>query len=96
MPGLMVHDAPGGTQEQYDEVVGRLTDDRGLHSLGDRPVDGILFHAAGPTDNGFRVIGVWESEEAFQRFGEVIVPLLQEAGMPGGPQLFELHNFVNE
>jgi hypothetical protein len=30
--------------------------------------DGLLFHAAGPTDEGFRIIGVWESEEAWQRF----------------------------
>lgn len=30
--------------------------------------DGLLLHAAGPTDEGFRIIGVWESEEAWQRF----------------------------
>jgi len=46
------------------------------------------------TDNGWRVVDVWESEEAFQRFGEVIGPILQEVGMPGQPQLFALHNFV--
>ncbi len=30
--------------------------------------DGLVLHAAGPTDEGFRIIGVWESEEAWQRF----------------------------
>ncbi len=36
----------------------------------------------------------WESEEAFQRFGEIIGPVLEEVGFPGEPQLFPLHNFV--
>jgi hypothetical protein len=30
--------------------------------------DGLVLHAAGPTDEGFRIIGIWESEEAWQRF----------------------------
>ena len=30
--------------------------------------DGLVLHAAGPTDEGFRIIGVWESDEAWQRF----------------------------
>lgn len=39
----------------------------------DNPVpDGLLFHAAGPTDEGFRTIDVWESEEAWKRFSEAL------------------------
>jgi hypothetical protein len=91
----MVHDGPGGKKEQYDEVCSRLTDGRGLNSLSDWSTGGILSHAAGPTETGWRVVDVWESEEAFQRFGEVIGPILQEVGMPGQPKLFPLHNFVN-
>ena len=94
MPILMVHDSPGGTKEQYDEVCARLNDGGSLNSLSDWSVEGILSHAAGPTDDGWRVVDVWESEEAFQRFGEVIGPLLQEVRMPGEPRLFPLHNFV--
>jgi hypothetical protein len=30
--------------------------------------DGLVLHAAGPTDEGFRIIAVWESEEAWERF----------------------------
>jgi hypothetical protein len=42
-----------------------------------------------------RDLDVWESEETFQRFGELIGPiLLQEVGMPGQPQLPPIHNFV--
>lgn len=29
---------------------------------------GLILHVAGPTDEGFRIIGVWESEEAWTRF----------------------------
>jgi len=34
---------------------------------GPTPV-GLILHAAGPTDEGFRIIGVWESEDAWRRF----------------------------
>ena len=29
--------------------------------------DGLLLHAAGPTDEGFRTVDVWTSEEAYRR-----------------------------
>ncbi len=94
MAVLMVHDSPGGTQEQYEQVADRIAESGKFNFLADWPAEGILSHAAGPTDSGWRVIDVWESEEAFQRFGEVIGPVLQEVGFPGEPKLFPLHNFV--
>jgi hypothetical protein len=30
--------------------------------------EGLLLHVAGPTDEGFRIIGVWESEADWDRF----------------------------
>jgi hypothetical protein len=30
--------------------------------------EGLVLHVAGPTDEGFRIIGVWESESAWERF----------------------------
>jgi hypothetical protein len=35
--------------------------------------DGLLLHAAGPTDEGFRIIGIWESEDAWLRFASRLV-----------------------
>ena len=78
----MMHDSPGGTKEQYEEVGRRLTDGRGLNSLSDWPVDGILSHAAGPTNDGWRVVDVWESEDACNQFGEVLMSLAPKAGLP--------------
>jgi len=28
----------------------------------------LILHAAGPTDEGFRIVGVWESEDAWRTF----------------------------
>lgn len=39
-------------------------------ALDGPPPDGLLLHAAGPTGEGFRIIGVWESEAAWDRFRE--------------------------
>lgn len=30
--------------------------------------EGLVLHAAGPTDEGFRIIAVWASEEAWEQF----------------------------
>lgn len=72
-----------------------LTGGAGLRSLSDWPVDGVLAHLAGPADGGWRVVDVWESAEAFERFGEQLVPAMQAAGIePGAPTVFPLHAFV--
>ena len=36
--------------------------------LGDEVPEGLIVHVAGPTDSGFRIIDVWESREAWERF----------------------------
>jgi hypothetical protein len=53
---------------------------------GPTPV-GLIVHAAGPTDEGYRIVGVWESEEAWQRF--VADRLGDDAGIDAeAPQVF--------
>ena len=37
-------------------------------ALGGSAPEGLILHAAGPTDEGFRIIAVWESEDAWLRF----------------------------
>ena len=48
-------------------------------ALAGPPPSGLIVHAAGPTDEGFRIVGVWESEQAWRRFTE---GLDQEAPSP--------------
>jgi hypothetical protein len=45
-----------------------------------------------------RVVDVCESEEAFQRFGQRLLPELEQAGFPpaGPPQIFSAHNVVRQ
>lgn len=40
----------------------------GYAQVLDGSAPGLIVHAAGPTDEGFRVVGVWESEAAWHRF----------------------------
>ncbi len=37
-------------------------------ALQEPGVPGLILHAAGPTDEGFRTIDVWDSEGAWRRF----------------------------
>jgi quinol monooxygenase YgiN len=44
--------------------------------------DGCLVHSAGEGPNGFRVVDIWESQEAFDSFmNDKLTPAMQEAGM---------------
>ena len=85
----------GITQEQYEESVRRLTGKDRLESPADWPVEGLLAHIAGPGGNTFRVVDVWESEEAFGRFGEALMPILQDIGVEGQPEIYGAHTFVS-
>lgn len=34
--------------------------------------EGLILHAAGRTDEGFRIVEVWESEDAWRRFADLL------------------------
>lgn len=96
MAVVLVHQGPTLTEEKYEEIVSKLTDGKGsMESPSDWPVAGILVHAAGPAPGGFRVVDVWESEEACNQFGEKLAPVLQELGVDEQPELYEAHTFVS-
>ena len=96
MPVVLVHQGPTLTQEKYDEIVRRFTEDKGrMESPSDWPVEGLLVHAAGQGAQGFRVVDVWESEEACKRFGDVLMPLLKEIGVTEQPEIYPAHAFVH-
>jgi hypothetical protein len=87
----------GKVAEQYAQVQSRIVEGGRLNRLSDCPVEGLLFHAAGPTPTGFRVFDVWDSEESFQRFERILMPAMREAGLPNlVPDVFPLHSLVRE
>jgi hypothetical protein len=83
----------GGTQEQYDTVHSEMNVDAD-------PPEGLIFHSAGPIDEGWGVLDFWESREAFDRFvSERLGPgsqALGDRGMPGPPDVheFPVHNIT--
>jgi len=49
--------------------------------------EGLIAHVAGPTDEGVRIIDVWESEEAWERFqAERLAPAIAALGGPARPE----------
>jgi hypothetical protein len=74
MAVVIVNEIEGGTQGMYESVNPKVMPE------GQLP-DGCQLHIAGPTDKGWRVITVWESDEQFQQFrDQKLIPALREAG----------------
>lgn len=91
----MVLVSPHFTQEQYEETARLLTGGKSrIESPADWPVEGLLAHIAGQGESTFRVVDVWESEEALNRFAEVIVPILRQVGVEGDPEVYQAHTYV--
>ena len=83
------------TQERDDEVVRRMTGKDRMESPPDCPIEGLLVHVAGEGPSGFRVVDVWESEEACNRFGEILGGHLQEVGITEQPEMYPPRAFVS-
>lgn len=96
MPIVAVFKSPSLTRENYEESVRRLTGGKQrLESPADWPVKGLLAHIAGQGPDGFRVVDVWESEEALRRFTEKLVPVMKAIGIEGQPETYPTHTFVS-
>jgi hypothetical protein len=82
----LIFDTPGVTQAQYEQV-------RDEVAPGNHRPPGMLYHAAGPTEQGWCVAEIWESHEALDRFlDDKVRPALQRAGIHGQPRIFEVFN----
>jgi len=88
----IIHRFPGGTQEQYEASLAAV------HPSRDTLPDGQLFHAAGPSAEGWIVVAIHESQESWERFrDDILLPRLQagvEGGFPTPPEetTFEAYN----
>ena len=76
---------PGMTATQYDSVLKDL-ENKGVTRWPQ-------YHVAAPSSGGWFVVDVWESQEQFEKFGEVLIPTLQAAGVtPATPEVRPVHN----
>jgi hypothetical protein len=75
MAVLIIGEVPGGDAA----LDARMMQELGLQNA---PAPGAIARFAGPTANGWRVISVWESEDAYRAFErEKLMPAFQRLGV---------------
>ena len=84
----VVFEFPTATQKQYESV----WDD--LKASGHSHPKGLIFHVGARRKNGgVFVTDVWESEQAFKDFTNVLMPFISKSGVePVEPQILETYN----
>jgi hypothetical protein len=74
----IIHHFPGGTKEQYEVSLAAV------HPGDGSLPEGQIFHAAGPSGDGWTIFAVHDSKESWERFrDEILMPRMQ-AGITGG------------
>ena len=77
------------TAAQYDDIIGRLD------AAGTGKPAGRLYHACFGSGDKLQVFDIWESQQAFDKFGETLMPILQEIGLDSGQPIVEpVHNLI--
>jgi hypothetical protein len=77
------------TQEQYEEAL------KQLEAMGQAAPRGRLFHACSGTGDKLTVFDIWESQEAFDEFGNTLMPILDQMEVdPGIPGISALNNVI--
>ena len=74
------------TSAQYDQIQQKLAD------AGQAAPKGRQHHFAFGDNDSIIVVDVWESQEDFVAFGEVLMPIIEEMGIEVEPGMLELHN----
>ena len=88
--GIVVHfNGTGMTTAQYDQIIVELQKETTF------PPAGQIAHFCYQTPEGLKVIDVWESAEAFNTFGQKLMPILQKLGINAGqPVIYSLYNYM--
>lgn len=73
----------------YDEATRRL------NAAGVGAPQGRLYHVCFGSGDGLQVFDIWDSQENFDHFGQVLMPILGEIGLdPGQPSIEHVHNII--
>jgi hypothetical protein len=74
----VVHQFAGGTKEQYEASIAAV------HPSGGSLPEGQIFHAAGPSQGGWTIVAIHDSQESWERFrDDTLMPRLTQ-GIEGG------------
>ena len=77
------------TAAQYDEILRRLD------AAGAGKPAGRLYHACFGSGDKLQVFDIWESQQAFDKFGETMMPIVREVGVDlGQPMVEPVHNLI--
>ena len=80
---------PVMSAQQYDECIKRLRNAGAAHPPGR------VYHACFGTADSVQVFDVWTSQAAFEKFGETLMPILNDLGAsPGQPSVANVHNVI--
>ena len=79
------------TKEKYDESLRRM---EGAGIWPNPP--GLEVHVAFGPDDDLHVSEIWSSREAFEAYGEKLMPILSDMGIEfaAEPEIFEVQNLV--
>jgi hypothetical protein len=94
MPVAVEMNFAGATIGQYDQIIEKM----GLTPGGSTP-PGAISHWVAKTDEGMRVVDVWETKEHFERFAqEQIGPYSKEVGIEDEPEtrFYDVHNYLTK
>lgn len=73
----------------YDEIIQKLEE------AGEGAPKGRLHHTCFGEENNLNVLDIWDTMENFEKFGQILMPILQQVGVdPGEPEIKEVHNII--
>jgi len=85
----MIFDESSDTIAHYDAAI------RQLEATGQNRPAGRLHHITAIKGEGYIIVDVWESQEAFEQFEQIVGPLLDQMGRPDGQnQSYPVHNII--
>ena len=91
----VVHKFAGGTKTQYEASVAAV------HPADGSLPEGQIYHAAGPSADGWTIVAIHDSQAGWEKFRDTILMPRMQAGIEGGftapPEEtgFEVYNQVS-
>lgn len=83
----VLFDCTADTLDQYNRAFDVAPE------LADQP--GRLHHACLSSGDGFLVVDIWESEDAFARFGQALGPALDQVGLHPVPDVRRVYRIID-
>ena len=74
----VVHQFAGGTEEQYQASIAAV------HPSDGSLPEGQVFHAAGPSADGWTIVAIHDSKESWEQFRDGTLMPRMQAGIDGG------------